>query len=935
MEEQRKSHARFRRNAARVEAKVAPVGWRTTDEDEIAIRRKRAVSEQLRVSNLEADEQVFSSFRVCSPSGADYLVEIRSLHDLENSCSCPDFLASGLGTCKHVEAVLARLRRAPAAAKRDGRSPRAEVFLHRAGEPSVGLSLPHRLHPSASEVLRRYFGDDRRLRGDPAEAIPALVRDIKNAPTAVSRSVRVGRELITWAAERGHHAAREAERAAYLEDLRRGTRVLPNLRQNVYPYQVDGMLHLAFRERALLADDMGLGKTVQAIAACALLCELRGIARVLVVCPVSLKSEWEEQIERFTELPLRTVYGAKSARLAAYEEPPFFTIVNYEQAVRDVADINSRLRPDVVILDEAQRIKNWNTRTARTLKRLTSPYVFLLTGTPLENRIDEIYSIIELLDPQVFGPLFRFNREFYELDDRGRPVGYRNLAEMQRRIRPLLLRRRKEDIETQLPQRVDNNYFVPLGPAQAEMYSDFKERVARLAYIAKRRPLTRQEQEKLQKWLACMRMTCDTTYILSPDNRECPKLHELEAVLGDLDVRSQRKAIIFSEWQRMLELVRDLAKEMGLAFAWHTGEVPQQKRRLEIQRFKNDPQCRLLLSTDSGGVGLNLQAASVVINLDLPWNPARLEQRIARAWRKHQTQSVHVVNLISENTIEHQMLARIAAKRNLADGILDGRGNLNDLSMPTGASQKFIDQVQILLSSSLRPTVPALPILPPDERLRVLATHLFADAVVEVRVPAADSAGVTAALVLVRERPDAEVAATLLREWQRSAAEAKDASQHVEVVDVATWNTIQRLAGSGIIRVGELFDAVLRDSKAEEEARRMRAAKLVADARRKAKMATILAAAEFTAEALHPVREAVETVLRALATLQGSAEESDRAVGLEKIAGDALSEADRTFIASLRQQAPLDGGAGKLVQASLELVERLAQAADPTCGAVA
>src|SRR5262249_45114973 len=148
-------------------------------------------------------------------------------------------------------------------------------------------------------------------------------------------------------------------------------------------------------------------------------------------------------------------------------------------------------------------------------------------------------SIVEFLDPQIFGPLFRFNREFYELDERGRPVGYRNLAELKRRIRPLLLRRRKEEIETQLPQRVDNNYFVPLSPAQLELYRSYEERVAKLAQVAKRRPLTREEQEKLQKWLACMRMACDTPYILTPENRDCPKLHELQAILDDLDVRGQ------------------------------------------------------------------------------------------------------------------------------------------------------------------------------------------------------------------------------------------------------------------------------------------------------------------------------------------------------------------------------------------------------------
>ena len=223
-----------------------------------------------------------------------------------------------------------------------------------------------------------------------------------------------------------------------------------------------------------------------------------------------------------------------------------------------------------------------------------------------------------------------------------------------------------------------------MSAAQTELYDEYRERVARLLGTAKRRPLTREEHEKLQKWLACMRMLCDTPYILSAQ-RDCPKVHELEAVLEDLDVRHTRKAIIFSEWERMLELVRELVREMGIDFAWHTGSVPQVKRREEIRRFKTDPACRLFLSTDSGGLGLNLQAASVVINLDLPWNPARLEQRIARAWRKHQTLSVHVVNFISEGTIEHQMLATLAAKRQLADGILDARG---DLARPAHAKRR-------------------------------------------------------------------------------------------------------------------------------------------------------------------------------------------------------------------------------------------------------
>ena len=160
------------------------------------------------------------------------------------------------------------------------------------------------------------------------------------------------------------------------------------------------MLHLAFTERALLADEMGLGKTIQAIAACALLHRLGQARRALVVTPASLKTEWEEQIRRFTSLDYQLVFGGKSRRLKAFEKnssTPFFTIVNYEQMVADALDVNARLAPDIVVLDEAQRIKNWNTKTAQAVKRLRSRYAFVLTGTPIENRIDELQSLMDFL----------------------------------------------------------------------------------------------------------------------------------------------------------------------------------------------------------------------------------------------------------------------------------------------------------------------------------------------------------------------------------------------------------------------------------------------------------------------------------------------------------------------------------------------------------
>ena len=467
------------------------------------------------------------------------------------------------------------------------------------------------------------------------------------------------------------------------------------VKHRLYPYQQEGMLHLAFTGRALLADEMGLGKTVQAIAACELLRRTRDIRRVLVICPASLKGEWEEQIAKFTDLPSHIIQGPRAKRLQQYDGSAFFFLANYEQVRPDVEEINTTLAPDVIILDEAQRIKNWQTKTATSVKRLKSPYAFVLTGTPVENRIDEIYSIAQFLDPQLFGPLFRFNRDFYELDEKGRAIGYKNLDRLHERLQPILLRRRKEDVEGELPGRTVNTYFVPMHKEQTLRYDEYEAKVARLAAMARKRPLRKEEMERLQQYLACMRMLCDTPYILDPDCRISPKLKELGNILQEIMEDGDHKIIIFSEWERMLQLVGEQTDEMGLGYAWHTGKVPQPQRRAEIRRFKNDPECCLFLSTDSGSLGLNLQVADVVINLDMPWNPAKLEQRIARAWRKHQKRSVQVINLVSEGTIEHRMLSLLEQKRALAEGVVDGKGD-KEMALPSGRAA-FLERLDALM----------------------------------------------------------------------------------------------------------------------------------------------------------------------------------------------------------------------------------------------
>jgi superfamily II DNA/RNA helicase len=200
-----------------------------------------------------------------------------------------------------------------------------------------------------------------------------------------------------------------------------------------------------------------------------------------------------------------------------------------------------------------------------------------------------------------------------------------------------------------------------------------------------------------------MRMVCDTPFILDPECRVCPKLTELESILEEVLLPAANKVLVFSEWERMLLLVRGLAEELGEGFAWHTGTVPQKRRRDEINRFKNDPDCRLFLSTDAGSVGLNLQAANTVINVDLPWNPAVLEQRIARAYRMGQKQPVQVFILVTESTIEENLLATLSAKHDLALAALDVESDVDQVDLQCGM-EELRRRLEVLLGA--RPEAP-------------------------------------------------------------------------------------------------------------------------------------------------------------------------------------------------------------------------------------
>ncbi len=874
--------------------------------EQIERRRQRALEEITSVVNQGANP-VFSTFAVTSQSGQTYQVEVRSLKELHNSCTCADYRSNLIGTCKHIEGVLLFLRAKHGQRLDELASQRAagvQIYLHFGLEVTVRVELPLPRVAAVRSVLTRYFGPDGVLVGSPLEELPRLFSAVQSLSSREQKYVRVAgavREHLELLQDR---QAVEQQKQWFAQQVQAGHRSLSVLATRLYPYQEQGALHLAFGQRAMLADDMGLGKTVQAIAAAALLKELRGLERVLVVTPASLKQQWAREIQRFSSLTATVVNGGLQARRQAYRENSFFTIVNYELVRRDESELR-QLRPNLIILDEAQRIKNWRSKTAQAVKRLQSRYAFVLTGTPLENRLDELYSIFQFIDPRILGPLWHFNDRFYDLDRRDdgsyKVIGYKNFGELRATVAPYSLRRTRDEVLKDLPERTDNNYFVEMTEPQWQAYDGFRDTVARLVAVARRRPLTPKEHQILLMSLMKMRIICDALALhdkeIPAKDREktAPKLRELEHVLAEEVSDNGRKAIVFSQWAGMLALTAPVLKRAGLGYVTLTGAVPSAKRGALIERFFEDPDCRVFLSTDAGGVGLNLQAASLVVNLDLPWNPAVLEQRIGRAHRHGQLNSVHVVNLIAQGTLEERMLDTLAAKRNVFAGVFGteeapekmsfhdaGQGLLKRLDALLGqparppvielapAAAQALAAPVLALNSAPAVTPAAAPHVPPAPTLKGFADVLLARFAARILLVRKAPAG-EGVLVVVDQGPAA------LRAALQAAANEYFVSNvpELHLMEPEGYRALSALLPAGPAAPDDepyrapALPAPVRDSgRAEMQPRLHKAGRGLDFAGRRLALAEVLLRGGFPDEMLRPIREALGWALTSLLALQ-------------------------------------------------------------------
>jgi superfamily II DNA or RNA helicase len=688
--------SRKKKTASEAESKVSrthkPDGM-GLEEWQTWLRKQFAENQPFRLENIGL-HPLFSEFRLINPAtDRTYRLAIRGLKPGDNFCSCPDYRINNLGTCKHLEYTLAQLmkRRGAKTEFRKGYSQTySEVYLRYGMKREVcfkaGLNVPVKLRTHVS----KYFDDSGVLREKRLLDFHGFMSDL---PKQSDHEVRCYDDVLAFIAEHQDSAHRHQVIAEQMPEGTASPLLDTILKTVLHPYQKEGALFALTAGRCLIGDDMGLGKTIQALAAAELMAELFGIRKVLIVSPTSLKHQWRGEIERFTSRSAQVIEGLTPQRQELYRSDTFYKLINYELVARDSERIRA-WEPDLIILDEAQRIKNWQTQTAKAVKGLESTFAIVLTGTPIENRIEELHSIMEFVDRHHFGPLYRFVHTHRVTDASGKLVGYQNLEAVRKSLQSVMIRRLKREVLKQLPERMDKNFLVPLTPLQAEIHCEQADIVARLVAKWKRnRFLCEADQKRLMVALATMRMVSDNTWLVDHKTKFGPKIEELETLLLELVVEGGEKVVIFSQWLRMNGLVEEVLNRNGIGYVHLNGSVPSKNRKALMSRFKDDPDCKVFLSTDAGGVGLNLQSGSVVINMDIPWNPAVLEQRIARVHRMGQKKNVRVVNFISKDSIEERILDLLRFKSSLCTGALDADGS--DVVM-IGQSQleRFMESVE-------------------------------------------------------------------------------------------------------------------------------------------------------------------------------------------------------------------------------------------------
>ena len=488
----------------------------------------------------------------------------------------------------------------------------------------------------------------------------------------------------------------------------------------LYDYQQVGTLAMLKNPRMLLADAPGVGKTCQAIA---LLSHDKTWTRSMVIAPASLILQWERELERFAP-HIKTLLPNSSKDLPDLDvqTEPLVVIFNYEKLLieREVIGIDENGKKkyekygaffkvlastnwDILIADEIQRVKNWKAKRTRLMKLFKSRRRYGLTGTPIENKLEDLYSIVSFLDPGFFGSWYDFDTRYIKREGQWKTiVGYNKLDEIRAMMPRIMLRRLKEEVMPSLPLLTLQNYYIEPNPRERalfeiiheQMEADAAEFRQQLTFRAKGEENDVQSaRSNLLAWITMSRQLCDSPELLTiSDSKiaieylrkpavgaESSKLKEAIRVVNDL-VEAEEKVLIFTCFERMGRILNDRFKSLEMNPAFFRGGLTAKKRDAEVQKFVEDASCKVIVATDAMKEGVDglQKVASYEIAYDLHWNPSVFDQKTGRLHRNKQTEKVTVSSLLIKDSIDEKIYHLLQEKRAISNQVLGDDSRLTD-----------------------------------------------------------------------------------------------------------------------------------------------------------------------------------------------------------------------------------------------------------------
>ena len=542
--------------------------------------------------------------------------------------------------------------------------------------------------PKFAEILQivknlpvRDYEKESRVWIVPAKDLMMLVKELKSIHVDIKADQKIKDKYIEYLDWRKNQLINKSLTADSIHNFMDSIQI----KNKLYSFQIVGSYFLYKAKDALLCDMVGLGKTVQSITAVEKHMADKSINFCIIVCPSTLKRNWEAEIEKWTHKSCFVVGGDKKTRAKQYKSAYKFDymIINYELLNYDMTAINELIITKgyeyAIIIDEIQYIKNHNAKRSENTKMISyfAKYSIGISATAIENSLMDLWSIFHGVDTTVFGGerlYWHFKDKFIKLDWFGNPIGYKNEDMIKKRMSPYIIRRMKEDVLDDLPDRVENNYWIELSDVQRKFYNDVKNQIT--TGITDREKADKITFAEILPMITYLRQCVLSSALVGHPENISTKLTALLEFMESIDENS--KVVCFCHFVEMVELIKkslDEKKIKNICIHGNPGSklfCSINDRVKKLDEFNNDPNIKILVTSDILTEGVNITSANYLVNFDLLFNPAKMEQRVGRIDRignKHKV--INIVNFIAVNTIDEIVYKKILSKKEMSVDILD------------------------------------------------------------------------------------------------------------------------------------------------------------------------------------------------------------------------------------------------------------------------